>query len=243
MFMGEEPRPMSATSTQTRELKVEGTPTITVRNMAGSVSIVAGGSSQVTVVITKKTRGLLGGGESDLERVQVEVTQQGDAITIATHYPGSFGAHGITVDLDITTPATTNLNLRHAAGNVRVQGIAGTFTSTVNAGNFDASGVTLSASGELELNAGNLTLDGALAPGASLDVRINAGNAELTLPRETPAYLDARTTVGVIRVSGWEVKTTRNVVQQHASGPLGPDTAGGTLTVTVDAGNIRLNAR
>ncbi len=233
---------MSATSTETRELRVEGVPTITVRNAAGSVSVKVGTGGQVTVVITKRSRGLLGGDEGDLKRVEVEVTQQGDGITIETHYPGSFGPRGITVDLEISTPAATNLNLRHAAGDVRVSGIQGVIRARVNAGNFDASGVMLSGSGELELNAGNLTLDGSLAPGTSLDVRVNAGNAELTLPHETPAYLDARTSVGAIRVSGWNVNTRRNITQQHVSGPLG-STTGGSLSIKVDAGNIRLDAR
>ncbi len=108
--------------------------------------------------------------------------------------------------------------------------------------NLDAMGVTLRGGSDLALNAGNLTMDGALAPGATLDARLNAGNARFTLPRDTPAQLDARTTVGQISVSGWQVRTERQIVQQRAYGALGAAPTG-SLRIHVDAGNLTLVAR
>jgi hypothetical protein len=232
---------MATSATETHELSIEGTPTLVVRNAAGSVSVEPGIDGQVRVVVTKKVRSFFGG-EGDLENAHVEVTQHGSEITIETHYRGGLGFKGVTVDVDITTPASTNLDLKLNAGNAHLHGITGTLTAVVNAGNLDAAAVALPGSASLELNAGSLTLDGELRPGAMLNVRVNAGNATLTLPQDTPAYLDAKTSVGNIRVSGWRVNTSRNITQQQASGPLGAS-ASGTLTIRVDAGNIQLNSR
>lgn len=232
---------MAASTSETHELSVEGTPTLVVRNTAGSVTVRRGASGQVAVVVTKKVRGLFGD-EGDLERTQVEISQTGDTVTIETHYRGSGGLKGVTVDLDIAVPAATNLDLKLAAGHVSISEIAGTFAAVLTAGNLTAQDVTLAGSAKIDLNAGNLTLDGALAAGASLSVRVTAGNVGLTLPQDTPAYLDARTTVGTIHVSGWQIKTSRNLIQQQASGSLGAN-ASGSLNVRVDAGNIQLSAR
>ncbi len=232
---------MPIATTETHELRVEGTPSLVVRNVAGSVSVEPESGGRVTVVVTKKSRGLLGGDDRDLANIQVEVTQSGDTITVEAYYPGSHYLKGITVDLDIHVPSEANLDVKLAAGDVHVRGIAGTLKAAMNAGNLEAAAVTLKG-GNLELNAGNFNLDGAFAQGASVQVRVNAGNVEVWLPRDTPAQLDARTSVGAIRVSGWQLDTSRHVTQQRASGALGANPQG-SLVIHVDAGNIQISAR
>jgi hypothetical protein len=226
---------------ETHQLSVEGTPTLVVRNTAGSVTVRRGASGHVAVVVTKNVRGLFGG-EGDLERTQVEISQAGNTVTIETRYRGSSGVKGVTVDLDIAAPAATNLDLKLAAGHISIREIAGTCAAVLTAGDLTAQDVTLAGSAQIDLNAGNLTLDGTLAAGASLTVSVTAGNVGLTLPQDTPAYLDARTTVGTIAVSGWQINRSRSLTQQQASGPLGTN-AGGSLNVRVEAGNIQLSAR
>jgi hypothetical protein len=123
-----------------------------------------------------------------------------------------------------------------------MRGLTTTLAAIVNAGNLDAIDVTLRGGSDLALNAGNLTMDGALAPGATLEARLNAGNARFTLPSDTPALLDASTTVGQISVAGWQVRTERQIVQQRARGALGAEPTG-SLRIHVDAGNLTLLAR
>ena len=235
---------MSLTKIETHELSVGAEPRLIVRNTAGTVVVQPGADGHVRVVVTKKVRGGLGAAsERDLEQVVVHVTQEGDTISVETETKRPISLKSVTIDIAITAPATcAQLEARLSAGNLEVRGLTTTLAATVNAGNLDAMGVTLRGGSDLALNAGNLTMDGALAPGATLDARLNAGNARFTLPRDTPAQLDARTTVGQISVSGWQVRTERQIVQQRASGPLGAEPTG-SLRIHVDAGNLTLVAR
>src|SRR5260370_24495273 len=141
--------------------------------------------------------------ECVLEQVGVNVTQECDSISVETETERrAISFKSFTIDTEITVPATcAQLEARLSAGNLVVRGLTTTLAATVNAGNLDAMDVTLRGGSDLALNAGNLMMDGALAPGAALDARLNAGNARFTLPRDTPAQLDARTTVGHISVS------------------------------------------
>jgi len=235
---------MSLTKTETHELSVGAEPRLIVRNTAGTVVVQPGADGQVRVVVTKKIRGGLGAAsERDLEQVVVHVAQEGDTISVETETKRPISLKSVTIDIAITAPATcAQLEARLSAGNLVVRGLTTTMAATVNAGNLDAMGVTLRGGSDLALNAGNLTMDGALAPGATLDARLNAGNARFTLPRDTPAQLDARTTVGQISVSGWQVRTERQIVQQRAYGALGAAPTG-SLRIHVDAGNLTLMAR
>jgi hypothetical protein len=234
---------MSLTKTETHELSVGAAPRLIVRNTAGTVAVQPGAEGHVRVVVTKKVRdGLGAASERDLEQVVVNVTQEGDTISVETERRAT-SLKSFTIDIEITAPAAcAQLEARLSAGNLVVRGLTTTLAATVNAGNLDAMDVTLRGGSDLALNAGNLTMDGALAPGATLDVRLNAGNARFTLPRDTPAQLDARTTVGQISVSGWQVRTERQIVRQWARGPLGTAPTG-SLRVHVDAGNLTLVAR
>jgi len=235
---------MSLTKTETHELSVGAEPRLIVRNTAGTVAVQPGADGHVSVVVTKKVRGGLGAAsERDLEQVVVHVTQEGDTISVETETKRPISLKSVTIDIAITAPATcAQLEARLSAGNLVVRGLTTTLAATVNAGNLDAMGVTLRGGSDLALNAGNLTMDGALAPGVTLDARLNAGNARFTLPRDTPAQLDARTMVGQISISGWQVRTERRIVQQRAYGALGAAPTG-SLRIHVDAGNLTLMAR
>ncbi len=231
---------MATEKTETHEFVVAGIPTIVTRSAAGNLTITSGGDGQVHVQVTKRARGGIFGraDEHDLDAVRVNVTQDGNRITVDadTHHISLLGKH-VTIDIDITAPASSALDLRLAAGNTTIRGISGVVTSKVDAGYMDLIDVTLADRSRLQVNAGNLTAHGGLAVGASLDVQVNAGNARFTLPREMATYLDARAQAGNVQVSDWHVSVTRNFATQAAYGPLGANPAG-TLAIHVTAGNI-----
>lgn len=231
---------MATEKTETHEFTVAGAPVIVTRSAAGNLTVTPGRDGQVHVQVTKRVRGgILGqADERDLDKVRVEVTQEGDRITIYTDTRNlSLLGKQLTIDVEITAPRSSTLDLRLAAGNTRAQGISGHISAKVDAGNMDLIDVALADRSQLTVNAGNLTVQGSLAAGASLDARVNAGNVRFTLPRETAAYLDARAQAGNVRVPDWNVSITRNFATQAAYGPLGANPAG-TLTIHVSAGNI-----
>lgn len=235
---------MAASTTQQHEFSVTGRSRLIVRNFAGNVTLRPGPEGQVNVQVTKRVRGGLFGSadEADLEKIHVEVTQSGDTIRVEAESPGrSLLSKQINIDVEITAPRGTDIDLQLNAGNSAIEGIEGRVTAKVNAGNLEMRNVTLADGSALTCNAGNLIITAALAAGASADLRVNAGNARLRLPADTAAYLDARTHAGSIDVSGFPIQVSRRFAQATASGALGPNPQG-TLTVRVDAGQATLSA-
>jgi len=230
--------------TDTYEFAVEGTPEILVRNRAGSIVIARGAARQVSVRVTKRAQGRLLGRltEDDLARLIVNVTQQDNHIRVETDQRDlGFSLKNCQVDITITAPAESNLDLHMNAGNVEIRDITGVIASVINAGNFDALHMLLAGHSTLTVNAGNLMLEGAVTPGAALDAEVNAGNLVLRLPHETPAYLEALVHVGSIDVGGWPISVSRRVVRQEATGALGNNPQG-TLRLRVNSGSISMRA-
>ncbi len=228
-------------TTETRTFTVASPPTLQVRNAAGKVYVTAGPDGQITAQITKKTHGgFLGfGGSSELERVQVRTTQDGATVRVEVDFPSS--VHGVSVDLELTVPAQATLNLRLAAGDLRIRGISGLVHATTAAGNLETHGVTFADGSELEVNAGKASVEGALAPGASLAIAVNAGKCEVHMPAATATNLDASVDVGAIQLSGFagQIAMSRELVRQRVSGPLAAG-ASGTLRIRVNVGEITL---
>ncbi len=233
---------MSATASETREYTVSGVPTVRVRDPMGVIAITPGTAERVEVRITRRVHGSLRVTDDDLRSMAVDIAQDGDTITVvATVEQQHVLSKRYSIDMDITVPPAANLDLRLAAGNLRIRGIQGILEAHVSAGNLEGDGVTLAGESRLTINAGNVTLRGALVSGASLDTHVNAGQVKLTLPRDTPASIDAITQVGSISVSGWSVDQSRQLTRQTATGVLGRSPTG-SVRVRVDTGTIHLAA-
>lgn len=232
---------MSATATETFEFAVSRAPSVTVRNKAGSVTVTAAASGQVRVVATKRAHGgILGMGAGDPERVRVIARQDGDTVSLDVDYDDAGFVKNVTVDFEIAVPADASIEIDQNAGDVRVAGTTGHLRVSLNAGNVRAEGVALAGAARVRNNAGNLDIDGRLAPDASLDATVNAGNIHLRLPAGTPATLDARTTAGSIHVSGGRV-TVAGFVGRTATGALGPNPTA-SIRLKTDAGTITVVA-
>lgn len=234
---------MAAVKTEIHEYTVNNTPSLDVRNNAGAVTFTPGADRQVVVRVTKRARGGIfhAVSESDLDKVIVTIAQEGDRIIVDTERASRSFLKNVQIDLDITTPASSNVTLQLNAGNALMRDLRGLLNVRVNAGNFDARGVTCAGDARFEVNAGHLEFAGAVERGASLDVQVNAGIARLRLPRETPLTLDAKTTAGALDIAGWQVENGREIVQRTAYGPLGANPAG-TLRIRVNAGTASVTA-
>jgi hypothetical protein len=235
---------MSQHAEQSFEFAVGETPTLVVKNPAGSVTVTAGPASHLAVRATKTLRGVFMGGNGldALERVHITAEQHEDTVRVTVHQPASIAsAHIVTVELAVQVPAHCALRLKVDAGNVEINGVTSEIAGTVEAGNLTARRVTFLNHSEARVDAGNVTIEGALGEAASLDVKVDAGTARLTLPQQTAAMLDAKVDAGSITVDGWNVEQKRELMSARARGALSSP-ATGALRVKVDAGSIRLLA-
>jgi hypothetical protein len=231
--------PVSTTTTQ--PFSVTGAPTINVHDIDGQVTIMTGSAGAVTVEITKNARDTSpNAAQSDLDNITVTATQTGNTITVDTQFAAAQSlTRQLTADLTITVPPTANLALHVEAGSVEVDGVSGTVSATIGAGDFGASGVTLGDGSRIDVSTGTVTLDGALASGASVSVTVSTGDAQITLSADTSTHLDASTDLGGITISGWSIPITRSGLGAKASGDLGASPSG-ALTVHVATGSIML---
>lgn len=237
-----------ATANIDKSFSVSGVPTLVINGAAGRIHVNSGGDGQITVHVTKRVQALTRGqAQNTLDAINVTMTQSGDTVNIQqdSSLDNGWFAFGIfrrtQVDITVTAPAHTNLSIIENAGALDVTGLTGKLSTQLNAGSATLSNMTLAKGSALHVNAGSLTMDGALQPDATLLVEVNAGSANLTLPRDTSAHLDATASAGSVNVTGWNVSQSRSAATMSMSGDLNPNPTG-TITVQVSAGSVSINA-
>lgn len=235
-----------ATATQDKTFTVSGAPTLIIHGAVGSVQVNPGSAGQITLHATKQVRALTHAqAQSELNAITITTTQSGNVVTIQVDASSVDGFNLFNfrqINLDVTTPATTSLNVVENAGSLDASGLTGKLTTQVNAGSVSLENMTMADGSALHVNAGSLSVDGALVPGASLLVEVNAGSADVTLPQNTSAHVNASATAGSVNVDGWNTITeTHNGPDTTATGDLNPNPTG-TITIHVNAGSASLSA-
>jgi len=206
-------------------LSVGDAPSLEINNFAGSVSIRAGESGTIHVVATKRAWR-----SGDLSVIEVGIHETEDGVVIKTEKPLTNGK--ATVDLEITAPPDSRLNLQLGAGNVSVKDLVAGAEANVGAGNVGLGGVT----GDLKVNtgAGTITVRGAagaahLNNGAGVivyqgapqgDCRFNsgAGAISLELPAQPNVTLDLQTDAGKVDV---KCAVDGQISKRHVQGVIG----------------------
>jgi hypothetical protein len=232
---------VSQSSDQT--FTVSGAPSIVVNDPAGNITYQVAAGNAVIVQITRRAGDSSStAAQNDLQNISATATQSGDTITVQADVGATHGfGQTMEVDLTITGPANAAFNLTDQAGNIQLTGTQGVVTTNVQAGTTTLNGVTLADGSQLKTNVGTITVDGQLAPGASLDVTVNVGSVDMTLPSSTNTHLHASTDTGSLDVSGWTVQQSSNGASHTASGDLG-SAPSGKLTIHVSTGSITLSA-
>jgi hypothetical protein len=233
---------VSTSTTTTQTFSVTGTPSLDIKDTAGNVEVVTGDAGTVNVEVTKRARATTRDeADSDLNSIRVDVTQVGNTIRVTTSFDEGNGlARQRRVDLTITVPPTANVTAQVTAGQVSISDVGGLFDVSVLAGDLEMKGVTLADGSRLHVTTGDAQLSGTIPTGASLDVSVDTGEASLELPASTAAHLDARTNIGSIDVSGWNLSASKQNVGASAVGDLGTNPQG-SITVRVQTGDIKIS--
>jgi hypothetical protein len=216
---------------------------LTINDPAGQVQIVTGTSQQIVVQATRRasdasqTRA-----QQALDGTAVQMTQQGNALTILGTITTAYPLASQRIDLLVTVPAQSSLAVTLAAGNLHVTGVNGLLQIRVTAGNTVLQDVTLQQSSTVMVTTGNLQYSGSLAANASATITVNAGNADVRLSQGTAVSVRATTDVGTITVSGWTLSVQRTLTGATAQLNVSANPTS-ELTVLVHTGNITLGLR
>jgi len=102
-------------------------PHLEIDNFAGSVSVQVGDGPDVDVAITKQA-----GRSSDLDRIQVQMTEQDGKLVVRTKKPQA--VNNASVRIEIKTPAGSRLDAHTGAGSIEVRGLGGSVQVDTGAG-------------------------------------------------------------------------------------------------------------
>lgn len=183
--------PFRESVNETRSLAAGGE--FSLENTNGSIQVTSWDEPRVRIEAVKRA-----GSERALKELEVEITGEGDHVSVRTRHPRTrwFGGGG-GVEYRVTVPRGARVAVRNVNGRVEVDGVGGAVrASTVN-GSVDVSG----AGGEVEASAVNGSVEVNVAridPSGRSRLSTTNGSVRLTLPRDASAEVEAHTVNGSV---------------------------------------------
>jgi DUF4097 and DUF4098 domain-containing protein YvlB len=151
-------------------------PTLTIDNFYGDVTIRDGEEGTIEVVTSKRAAR-----EMDLERIEVEISQEDSGLEISTGIPS--GLTNVSVELKITAPTDTQVDLQSGGGDADIVGIGGRIKAVTGGGDIEI----WEAKSPLDVHTagGNITVFGAKgglhAETAGGDIEVHDAHGETTV--------------------------------------------------------------
>ena len=214
-------------------------PTIVINDDVGTIHVHTGGTNgNVLVQVTEANQGP--GNNPDNGQVSYNQDSASNSVTVNTHSgPGFFGSNSI--NLDVTVPTDSNLQIKTDTGEIDVSGITGQMSLSSGTGSIHAVQDSLSGQSVLKTDTGSVTFEGTIDPKGSYRFEANTGSVDVTLPGNSSFHVDASTDTGSINSDfpGVNVQhgdfTGASVHSDVGSSP------GATVTLKTDTGSINLH--
>ena len=214
-----------------RTLSVSGAVSFDVTTGSGDITIKTGGSNQVVIHGKIHANNWIFGDSDAVQKVQSNppIEQSGNSIRVGYNLPDDVKRH-VSIDYEITVPASTAVEAHSGSGNVEVAGV----TSGVQAitGSGDIRLRDLGGRQQAHTGSGNIRAENVAAP-----FRAQTGSGDIEASLTGSGDVDAHTGSGTIHVRG-----INGGVQAHTgSGNIETDgTVGGPWQLRSGSGNIRL---
>ena len=198
---------------------------VEIENFAGTISIGPSQDNLIHIVATKR-----GSSSSALDKITVSMSQSGDRVTIRSKKADNLPS--ARVDLAITAPPGTGMDVHTGAGNVEVRDMSGSITVHSGAGDVDARGT--SGPVQFSVGAGSIRYEG--TPAGRCRFETGAGDITLRLPANPDVRVDLGTGLGTVH-TGYDVDgrtSTRNVegvIGDGSRGSVYAHTGIGTVSV------------
>ncbi len=234
---------------------VKGQPTIVINDANGAIHVVVGNSNNDVTIQSVGQNNFFG----DPNDIQVKYNQDGNTISANAQEngPGS-------VDLNVTVPQGTILQLNTDSGDISVNGVDGQMTLTTNSGSINASNDVISGSSTITTNSGDITAKqtalngqekvstssgdinfaGTIGTSGSYQFQTDSGSVNLSVPSASAFHVDASTPSGSINSDfpGVNVQNNNSGSGAQAHGDVGGSSQGqgATVTITTGSGDINL---
>ncbi len=235
-----------------RAYTVQGRTQLVVDADDGNVIVSSGGEGNVRLSVHSE------GWRISPDEIEVNAQQQGNHVELRLrkHNSGLHVHFHTSLEIRVTLPAGSDLDVHTRDGNLEVSGIKGTHKLRTGDGNAEIRGVDGSV--DLETGDGNLNVDGrfdllalhtgdgnidAVARGGSVmksawTLRTGDGNIQLRLPDNFAADVDAHTGDGHVRS---DIPVTSNATSNRENDLRGKMNGGGqTLSLRTGDGTIEI---
>ena len=228
--------------TETQHFTVTANPTLVLNNDTGTIHIrTASSGSQITIQTTRHS-----GPAANPNDITVNYAQNVEMNTVTVsvdRVSNSIFFSSLSVDFDVTMPASAALQVKTNMGGIDVSGVSGQMVLTSNTGSIEARDGTLSGSSQLITNTGSVTFDGAIGSGGSYNFQTNTGSVNLTLPGASVFHVDASTDTGSINTNfPGVVVVHRQFVGAEAHSDVGSSLQA-TVRLSTNTGSINLYQR
>ncbi len=183
------------TAKETKTLNLGASGALELRNLAGDISVTAGSGRDVTIEIVRVSRGRTeADAKTGLDRVKVNVTQQGERAQVQTEYPEERQApYSVSAAYTVTAPAGTRVTINSVSGDTTVKGVKGEVSVNLISGDIVIAGAGRVAEGRTF--SGSVTVTDATS---DEPMRLGTISGDITIERVKARRLDVEVTSGSI---------------------------------------------
>lgn len=232
---------VTATTTFSRSFDVDEPAELTVDLDFGSLAIIAAESDVVQVDATATAFGLSDAEVQEvLNNLQLTATATGSSVEVVGKWKDSTLIRGRSpqIDVRITVPAQTDIEIDMGAGSVEITGVEGNADITADVGQVTLRDLDIPETLTVESGVAEISFYGPLREGSEYRFTSDVGAIQLWLPEESRFAIDAASDLGTVVVEFDVVgETARELTGATVQGVVGggSDT---TLYLRSDVGAI-----
>lgn len=219
--------------------------TLALDNRVGKVHVRSGASGEIRVEYTKTAYAETEAkAQEELRQLEIKIEQESDRVRVYTTDSARQGkGQSNKVNFEITVPDTINLILNQDVGDIRVEDVQApdALRVTLKVGEITLDDVSAPDRLRLRSETGAIVFTGELAGDGNVSTKVGAVRLELS--PDTVIRIDARTKVGKVTVSDFDVRNVqdeREIVSERWRGTLGQGESSAVLTVQTDTGDISI---
>jgi len=237
---------VQATATMQESFVVDGTPLLDIECPVCDVKVVGDEGTTVEIEATKHAwSNTRSAAERQLDRIRIRFVQEDERVLVKVDMPQlrepGFGKRA-SVDLRITVPWRTDLNVDLDIGDVEIGWIESELDLRVDVGQVDLKDVVAQDGLRVRTDVARIRFEGPLSEGVRYDMRSAVGDIALTLPAGSSFEVDAESNVGAVACD-FPVRGTqsrKDFVGGRVEGTVG-DSPTAELVLRSDVGSIRIS--
>jgi hypothetical protein len=237
-----------ATKDFNNEYESDENTVLQITNINGPITIEQGSGDTVVVDATMRSNV----GESELDNIEIEVTESNNSIDIETNYLGS-GSVQVSTDMNIDAPTYVTIDsVTTSNGEVRISGVKGNITAHSSNGavviqNVDGYVDASTSNGRVEIKDTTGIADAHSSNGdiylevfdfkENITISTSNGVISVYINPALNADIEMTTSNGRLSINGLSLDLTTNE-EKHKEGKLG--NGGNKISITTSNGDINL---